>query len=196
MLRHQPQRDRVTKKAKPPLRVPTCWLMTDARLGTAMVAIIAHMPPRSAVVVRAHALDQHGADAAIRSIRRVSRAKRHLLLFAGPGEPTRRGYDASHGGPLSRTRKRQCRLLSMAVHNAQEARRARRLGADYAIISPIWPTRSHLGAPAIGNRSLAMLAAMAGGAAIALGGMDAKRFRSARRFGATGWAAIDAWQQG
>ena len=195
MLRHQPQRDDVQKIAKRALRVPTCWLMTDARLGPQIAAIIATMPPRSAVVVRPYAIDRDGAHALIRSIRRVSRAKRHLLLFAGSGDPVRQGFDARHGGHPPSQSSHSAAPLSVAVHNAREACRARRSGANFILISPIWPTRSHPGTAAIGHRTLAIFAAQAGAAAIALGGMDAKRFRAARRFGAQGWAAIDAWQQ-
>lgn len=172
-------------------RVPSRWLMTDSRLGGALPKIVATMPPRSAVVVRPYALDPAGRDALIRHIRRVARAKRHVLLLAGDGNAA--GYDGRHG--LMARDVRCCGgLLSMAVHNRRDARLARHIGADAALISPIFTTRSHADARVIGARGLMRLAAMAQPAkAIALGGMNAKRFSQLRYHGAVGWAAIDAW---
>jgi len=89
----------------------------------------------------------------------------------------------------------------MAVHDGAEAQRARRLGAVIMLISPVFPTRSHPGAPVLGRAGFAKLAAVTRGSpaaaprAIALGGMDAQRYRRLRLHGAQGWAAIDAWAE-
>lgn len=65
-------------------------------------------------------------------------------------------------------------------------------GADLVFVSPVFPTRSHPGAPSLGPAKAARIARAVGLPMIALGGMDARRFRRLRgRF--QGWAAIDAW---
>ncbi len=169
-------------------RIPATWLMTDARLGDAMPAIVAAMPARSAVVIRPYAMVSTDRVATMRAIRRVARAKRHLLLLAGGGAIE--GYDGRHGhqppGP-------DCRLRSCAVHSPRELAAAKRARAQVALISPIFATRSHPGVQTLGRRGFARMARAWGRFAIALGGVDGEAFRRLRFDGAHGWAGIDAW---
>ncbi|MFM6854244.1 MAG: hypothetical protein ACKOUM_09205, partial [Sphingopyxis sp.] len=65
------------------MRVPSAWLMVDARLGHALARIIAAMPPRSAIVVRPYALPVAGRAGVLAGVRRAARARRHWLLLAG-----------------------------------------------------------------------------------------------------------------
>jgi thiamine-phosphate pyrophosphorylase len=169
-----------------PLAIPRLWLMTDARIADALARIIAAMPPRSAVVVRPYALGESASEQTLRTLRRIARAKRHLLLLAGRGDA--RGYDGRHGynGCM------KGRPVSVPVHDRREAARARRAKVAVLLVSPVFPTRSHAQAKPIGRRGFRMLAAHAGGRAIALGGMDAAQFRRLRFDGAHGWAGIDA----
>lgn len=170
-------------------RVPTCWLMADARLGTAIATIIATMPPRSAVVVRPYALRSAGRAKLIRAIRRAARAKRCLLLLAGGGSIA--GYDGRHGAKMAS--KTRGAFLSLPVHDQRELAFARRHHADAILISPVHATQSHPGAETLGRRGFAKLASPMTGKTIALGGMSADKFRLLRHDGANGWAAIDAW---
>jgi thiamine-phosphate pyrophosphorylase len=178
-------------RAKARRTVPTCWLMLDARLGHDMATIVATMPPRSAVIVRPYAMETNGRAKTIRQIRHIARAKRHLLLLAGPGSIA--GYDGRHGNSFSRPGT-SGQFRSQVVHHNRQLRRAEQQRADAVLISPIWPTRSHEGAPVLGRRGFSRFAAAASGKAIALGGMTADRFRALRAQGAKGWAAIDAWR--
>ena len=177
-------------------RVPQCWLMTDPRLAlglaSGLVGAIACLPPRSAVVVRRDMLCADQAQM-LRAVRRVARARRHLLLTSGR---TVAGFDGRHasGGVLhTGNRRRRPGWQSVPVHNAREAARARALRADAVLVSPVYPTRSHPGSGAIGPAGFARLARISGCPAIALGGMNPALFPIVRRFGASGWAAIDAW---
>lgn len=189
LSRHPPQSP---SRRRP---VPGHWLMTDARLGDRLPQIVAAMPPRSAIVVRPYALRPDNRATLIRSIVRVARAKRHLLLLAGRGAST--GYDGRHGAaiPTSPAKPRRD-FLSLAVHDRAELARAKRWRADAILVSPVWPTRTHPGAPVLGVRGFALLAASMPRQAVALGGMDKGRFQALRRHGAAGWAAIDAWLPG
>lgn len=189
LSRHPPQSP---SRRRP---VPGHWLMTDARLGDALPRIVAAMPPRSAIVVRPYALQPDNRATLIRSIVRVARAKRHLLLLAGRGAST--GYDGRHGAAMPPASTKPCPgFLSLAVHDRAELARAKRWRADAILVSPVWPTRTHPGAPVLGTRGFAMLAASMPRQAVALGGMDKARFQALRRHGAAGWAAIDAWLPG
>ena len=188
---HQPPRPSPEPTRAMLRKAPRCWLMTDARLGAAMPAIIAAMPPRSAIVVRPYALNAAGRHALIRAIRRAARAKRHLLLLSGRGSAS--GYDGRHAGGRCGTIARSGGWLSVPVHDRREAERARRWRANAVLVSPIWPTASHALQPGIGLSRMTQLARISGCTAIALGGMTITRFTQARRHGAQGWAAISAW---
>ena len=176
--------------------LPQCWLMTDRRLGQALPRILAAMPPRSGVIIRPYAMDATGRTAMIRTIRRIGRAKRHLLLIA---DQRQQGFDGRHGGGTAARAQHPSGggILSMPVHDRRQASRAIHLGATLCLLSPVWPTRSHPGSATLGIRGFARLAAglRRHMGVIALGGMTADRFWILRRHGAHGWAAIDGWQQ-
>lgn len=189
-----------------PRRHPSClpqiWLFTDARLGAALFAAVAALPPGSGIVLR-H--DELAPGARWRLARRLARTG-HLLLLAGPPALARRwGADGVHlRQPHAKQAAQAHRLgliVSMPVHNPREARAARRVRADLTFISPLHPTRSHPGAPALGQKAWLRLARLVGAPPVALGGMTASRARTLRRASAAsgiapGWAAIDAWMSG
>jgi len=60
-------------------------------------------------------------------------------------------------------------------------------------VSPVFATRSHPGARALGPIRFALMVRGLPIPVIALGGMTAKRARRLQLLGASGWAAIDAW---
>jgi thiamine-phosphate pyrophosphorylase len=63
------------------------------------------------------------------------------------------------------------------------------------MLSPLFATRSHPGARALGLLRFAALSRATRLPVIALGGVDARRFERLRRIGTYGWAAIDAWSR-
>jgi thiamine-phosphate pyrophosphorylase len=171
-------------------RVPKCWLMTDARLGHEMPRIAARiLPPRSAIIIRPHALTGHNIAQLSARLRRIARARRHVILWGGAGRPA--GFDGKHDR-FGRAR-RAGGFVSRPVHDVREAATARRIGSDAVLVSPVYATRSHAGAMTLGHRGFARLAKASETRAIALGGVTPGRFAALRRHGAAGWAAIDAW---
>ncbi|KTE37648.1 MULTISPECIES: thiamine phosphate synthase [unclassified Sphingopyxis] len=178
---------------------PQAWLFTDARLGDALFAAVATLPPASGIVLR-H--DELAPGKRWRLARRLARTG-HLLLLAGPPALARRwGADGVHLRQPSAKQAAQAHrlglIVSMPVHNAREAGAARRARADLAFVSPLHATRSHPGAPALGQKTWLRLARLTGAQPVALGGMTAKRARSLGRASAAsgiapGWAGIDAW---
>ena len=63
----------------------------------------------------------------------------------------------------------------------------------HLFVSPVHPTRSHPGAPALGPARAAAIGRGLGLSLIALGGMTPRRFRAMRALGFHGWAGIDAF---
>jgi len=62
--------------------------------------------------------------------------------------------------------------VSVSCHNAEELEWAHIMGADYAMLSPVFPTRSHPGAPHLGLDTFQSLADAAKLPIIALGGIS------------------------
>ena len=120
-----------------------------------------------------------------------------LALRAGLHLPDRRGSEGLL--PFLLARRRRCRspLLSVAAHGRAGLARARRLGADLVMLSPVFPTASHPGAPALGPLRWAALARRAGRPAVALGGLTRRNLGRVPGLNGTGahgpavgWAAI------
>ncbi|WP_269511241.1 thiamine phosphate synthase [Burkholderia sp. IMCC1007] len=82
------------------------------------------------------------------------------------------------------------RRVSAACHDADDLSLAARVGADFVTLSPVLPTLSHPGAPALGWTRFAELAAQATMPVYALGGMTRAHLDDARRHGAYGVAGI------
>jgi 8-oxo-dGTP diphosphatase len=80
-----------------------------------------------------------------------------------------------------------------SVHDADGLARALACGADYAVLGPVRPTRSHPGAPALGWETFASLATGAGLPVYAIGGLTPEDLPVAWSRGAQGVAGISAY---
>ena len=81
-----------------------------------------------------------------------------------------------------------------SCHNAEELRRAEALGCDFALLSPVLPTKSHPGAPHLGWESFAAIASGASIPVYALGGLAHDDMQTAWQHGAQGIALLrQAW---
>lgn len=183
--------------------LPPQWLFSDERLTVGVIRLAALLPPGSGVVLRHDSLAPGARWRLLRRLVRVARARGLTVLIAGtPDIAYRWGADGVHLRQHDAHRAAQARrlglIVTMPVHDAREARRARRAKADGVFISPLHPTRSHPGAPALGPAAWLRLARLAGGQPIALGGMTPTRARQLNRRASgikPGWAAIDAWEE-
>ena len=163
-----------------PARYPSLWLMTDERLGDGLWTALRRVPPGAGVVFRHYSLPPAERMKLWLTVRRRARARGLVVLNAGRLLP---GADGAHGGS---------RPTSAPAHDRREALAALRAGAVLLFVSPVFATRSHPGARGIGPVAAGRIARGLGVPAVALGGMDARRWRQVRGW-AAGWAAIDAW---
>lgn len=161
--------------------------MTDERMGDALWPALTRLPRGAGVIFRHYSLPDALRRALFARISQVAR-RRGLVLIRAGSTPFRGEQGAHNQG----TRQRRG-LRTHAAHNAREVVAARRQGADVVLISPVFPTRSHRDAPALGVVRAIALARMVPGKAIALGGVNVRRFARLRRGGFIGYAAIDAW---
>jgi len=83
--------------------------------------------------------------------------------------------------------------LSTSCHNLDELKKSHHYGADFAMLSPVFPTQSHPGAPALGIDTFQQIAKDSPLPIIALGGIDANNRSQLSGFGiATIRAILDA----
>lgn len=81
-----------------------------------------------------------------------------------------------------------------SVHSAEELRRAEALGCDFAMLSPVLPTKSHPGADHLGWEGFASIAAGSSIPVYALGGLTRADMTTAWQQGAHGIALLrQAW---
>ena len=166
--------------------LPRIWMMTDERQSEALLGATERLPAGAGIVFRHYSLPEADRRALFEQVRAITRRRRLTLLLAGPAAQARAwGADGSHG------RSPGAGLRTAPAHDLREIRAAERAGAAAIFLSPVFPTRSHPGAPALGPARFTLLARRTRVPVIALGGMDAERFQRLR--GAYGWAAVDAW---
>ncbi|HEX8217296.1 MAG TPA: thiamine phosphate synthase [Allosphingosinicella sp.] len=164
--------------------LPRQWLMTDERLGTRLFQAIDRLPHGAGIVFRHYSLGEDERRALFERVR--ARRRDAIMVLAGPAEQAEAwGANGSHGrGP-------GLALRTAPAHDLAEIRGAESAGAALVFLSPVFATRTHPSAPALGPRRFAELAAQSDVPVVALGGMNEKRFASLER--GYGWAGIDAW---
>ncbi len=162
----------------PPL--PRLWLMTDERMGDALLPTLTALPKGAGVIFRQYATSAPARQRLFDQVKKIAKRRRLLLVCAGK---KLKGARRAHG------RKRGA--FSAPAHSVRERIAAERVGVSLVFISPVFPTRSHPGAADLGRVRLGLIARNAAIPIIALGGLTAKRARSLAGFGIYGWAAID-----
>ncbi|HEX7875340.1 MAG TPA: thiamine phosphate synthase [Sphingobium sp.] len=178
---------------------PSIWLMTDERVAPeALLASVARLPVGKAGIVFRHYRSAPSERRALFDrVAAVARRRRLVLLLAGSARQAAAWKaDGWHGGNPRPAGAGRRLLHSRAVHDARELKAAERAGADLIFLSPLFPTRSHPGARALGRVRFAALANRASMPVMALGGVRAEHGRILGGIGASGWAAIDGLTAG
>ena len=81
-----------------------------------------------------------------------------------------------------------------SCHNTEELQRAEELGCDFVMLSPVLPTKSHLGAAHLGWENFSVIAASSSIPVYALGGLTHADIQPAWQHGAHGVALLrQAW---
>jgi thiamine-phosphate pyrophosphorylase len=168
--------------------LPDLWLLSDERNDVVLEEALKRLPRGSGFIYRHYHLDDEERIARWYELRRIARARGHLMILADSSMTAREwGADGVYGAP--RALYPTSELLTLATaHSLREIGLANRVCADAVLLSPVFPTRSHPGARTLGANRFRLLAAQAAMPVIALGGMSV---RTARRLGWARWAAID-----
>ncbi len=161
-------------QARHPDKRPRLWLMSDERMGDALLPSVAALPRGSGVVFRHYSLEPRERAALLKAVEKIGRRRRLMLVIGG----------ATHG--------RFRGAITAPVHSIRERIAAERDGAALLFISPVFPTNSHKGGKALGRVRLGMMMRGAKCPVIGLGGMTPKRAKSLSLLKIYGWAGIDA----
>lgn len=170
---------------------PRAWLMTDERMGERLWAAIDRLPLKhSGIVFRHYGTPPDVRATLARRVANICHRRSLTLAIAGDEElACTLGADLIHNPAKSPMRL----PFSRSVHSLEEADTASRDGAALVFVSPVRPTRSHVGRKPLGKPLALRIARAAGVPAIALGGMNAHNAKGFLRDGFYGWAGIDAW---
>ncbi len=182
------------------LQLPSCYLITPPQLGDPASFLAALEASLAAGI---HLVQLRLFDLSPDALRRVGRSASELchahqarLLLNGPAEMlpdiaadglhlSSRELHACQGRPVPADR-----LLAASCHTPADLAQAARIGADFALLSPVLPTRSHPDADPLGWSRFAEWSDTAAMPVYALGGMHPGLVETAWQHGAQGIAGI------
>ena len=175
-----------------PATLPLHWILSDERNDAGIEQALANLPEASGFVFRHYHLDGEKRRNRFTHLASCARLRRHSVILSGETETAREwGADGVYG---SAALQRAPGLLRLATaHDGAELQAANAAGVDGVFLSPVFPTRSHPGAGALGPMGFAVLAQQSLVPVIALGGMTAER---AQVLGWPRWGAIDGLADG
>jgi thiamine-phosphate pyrophosphorylase len=168
--------------------LPDLWLLSDARNDELLPRALRGLPRGSAFVYRHYHLDPKSRRARWDELMPLVIDGGHLAILSGHDDQAQRWGAAGSYGPPEAIGDAPELLRVAAVHDAHEMAHANAAGADAAMLSPVFATRTHPNAVPLGAERFHALAALAEMPVIALGGMT---FERARELGWSRWAAID-----
>lgn len=164
---------------------PKTWLMTDERLGEALLPCIAALPRGSGIVFRHYSLEVEARRKLLRAVSATARRCGHILVAGGQPIAIPASLVAGRHGRVRGA-------MTAPVHTRREAIAAKRMGVKFLFVSPIFATQSHPGKSVLGRVRFGLLIRDLNMPVIALGGMTKMRARSLRKMKIHGWAAISA----
>lgn len=168
--------------------LPDLWLLSDARNDELLPRALRALPPKSAFVFRHYHLDPRARRLRFDELVPIVADGGHLLILSGSDDQARAwGAHGSYGPPEAIGEAPEL-LRVAAVHDGHEIAHANASGADAAMLSPVFATRTHPNIAPLGPEKFHALAALAEMPVIALGGMT---FERAKELGWGRWAAID-----
>jgi len=175
-------------------KLPPTIFLTDDRRAPNPSMVLPALPRGSAVILRNYC-DKNRATRAF-SLRKICRHYGLLFLISGdPALALKTGADGVHLPEWYLRRgvlypRRLNWLVTVAAHSKVSLTLAARVGADAALLSPVFPTDSHKGESTLGVVRFSALVRSSPVPVYALGGVDSLTVRRLAASGAVGVAAI------
>ena len=172
--------------------LPLLWLLSDERNDVGIEEAFAKLPEATGFVFRHYHLDGENRRNRFTHLAKCAHLHHHRVVLSGDIETAREwGADGVYGSAAHRPTPGLLRLAT--AHDGAELQAANAARVDGVFLSPVFPTRSHPGADALGPMGFAVLAQQSLAPVIALGGMTAER---AQVLGWPRWGAIDGLADG
>ena len=177
--------------------LPSLILVTDEKRLPDPLAAVAQLRAGDAVLLRHYGEPQRRELAF--ALAAHCRASRVVLIVALDLKLARAvGADGIHfpqdtAPRAARAAKAAGLLVTVAAHDAAAVVTAFRVGADAALVSPVFETASHPGAIPLGVVRFTALVRDSKVPVYALGGISAQSVSRLRNSGAVGVAAVEAW---
>lgn len=169
--------------------LPNRWLISDARNDATLLQSLYRLPRGSGFIYRHYHLDDPERWLRFHELRQAAKACGHVVILSDSAlTATEWGADGIYGPARGLWPRRRGLMHLATAHDLSEIGLAARLGADAALLSPVFPTRSHPGKQVLGPTRFRLLARRSPIPVIALGGMTAHGARALRW---EHWAAID-----
>ena len=194
-MRNLPRRREATKT--PRRATPILAFMTDAERTPDPEAALRTLPRGTLVIFRHYGAADRGALGQ----RLAALARRRGLIFFVAGDRRLARQLKADGLHLADGMVKRWALFapsgsgiafSAAAHDEAAVRRAAKAGACLVLMSPVFPTASHPGRPALGLVRLATACRRSPVPVLALGGVGPENVRRALIAGASGIAGIGA----
>lgn len=175
--------------------LPPLIALTDPERTPDVAAFANSLPDGCALIYRHFGRPERFSEAA--RLAGIAREKRLVLLIAAdPDLADACDADGVHwparlAGPARKWRRgRTGQIMTMSAHNRRELTLAAKAGADAAVLSPVFATRSHAGDTALGVQRARGLARACAIPVYALGGITADTAKNLSGSGFAGVAAI------
>lgn len=175
--------------------LPALILVTDAARHPDPLPAVGRLPQGSAVLLRDY---EHPERAALAGALADACRLRGLALWVGADVELARSVNARalHLRERDLVAMRPARwhgVLTAAAHSAVALQRAHAIGADAAVLAPVFATASHPRSPSLGPAQVRALVRGAGLPVLALGGIDADNVARLLDCGVAGIAAVGAF---
>ena len=197
LKRMRPREKRKVGKARAPR--PAVFFVTDPDRTPDPVAVAARLPAGTGVIFRG--FGRPDAEATARALAKVARVRRLILLIgADPVLAIKVGAAGVHLperdlGLLRRIRAHHPQwIITVAAHSPWALARAKTVGADAALYSAIFPSRSASAGAPLGPTRLGLMLGGSGVPVYALGGVNGATAARLIGTGAAGFAAVEAFE--
>lgn len=176
--------------------LPPLIALTDPVRTPDVAGFARGLPDMCGLIYRHFGRPERFAEAAL--LAGIAREKQLVLLIAAdPALAEACDADGVHwparlaGQARKWRRNRADPVMTLSAHDRRELMMAEQAGADAALLSPVFSTRSHDGAPSLGAIRAGRLVRSCGLPVYALGGITADTAKRLSGSGFSGLAAID-----
>ncbi len=185
---------------RPFFPLPCLMLVTDRRLCPDLLRAVAQAVAGGVNLVQLREKDLPAGEllALAQALRRATAGRALLLVNDRADVALAAGADGVHlpegGLPVAAARSLlgPSRLVGRSAHSAEAAARAEAEGADYLVVGPVYPTRSHPGAMPAGPALMARVREAVRLPVLAIGGITPETVAEVLAAGASGVAVISA----